>query len=86
MNTYTVYHIKSTSLKKEYVRKADAVRYANILNKKKPGEYAWSDRHHYEKNVVHLVTRKNIMTGQLFTEASNTPHFMSPAFETYWSM
>jgi hypothetical protein len=33
-----------------------------------------------------LVERVNIMTGKRYQEPRNTPVFMSPACETYWSM
>ena len=32
------------------------------------------------------VTRRNIMSGQEFTERYDTPFYCSPASETYWSM
>jgi hypothetical protein len=35
---------------------------------------------------INLVERTNIMTGKKFLEAVDTPVFMSPACESYWSM
>ena len=32
------------------------------------------------------VTKKNLMGGKEFTERYDTPHFCSPASESYWSM
>lgn len=32
-----------------------------------------------------MITRKNLMTGKMFEEPYDTPYYMSPAFETYWS-
>lgn len=32
------------------------------------------------------VTRKNIMSGEEFQERWDTPSYMSPASEAYWSM
>ena len=32
------------------------------------------------------VTRTNLMGGKEFTERYDTPHFCSPASESYWSM
>lgn len=32
------------------------------------------------------VTRKNLMSGQEYKEKFDTPHYCSPAFESYWSM
>ena len=31
------------------------------------------------------VTRKNLLSGQEFTERYDTPHYCSPSSETYWS-
>jgi len=38
--------------------------------------------------LVHetYVTKKNLMGGREFTERYDTPHFCSPASESYWSM
>ena len=33
-----------------------------------------------------MVERANIMTGQKYMEKKDTPVFMSPACESYWSM
>lgn len=33
-----------------------------------------------------MVTRKNMMTGKDYVEAEDTPTFMSPSSESYWSM
>ena len=35
---------------------------------------------------INLIERTNIMTGEKFLEPIDTPVFMSPACETYWSM
>ena len=32
-----------------------------------------------------FVTKRNLMGGQEFTERYDTPHFCSPASESYWS-
>ena len=33
-----------------------------------------------------FVTKRNLMSGKEFTERYDTPHFCSPASESYWSM
>jgi len=33
-----------------------------------------------------FVTKQNLMGGKEFTERYDTPHFCSPASESYWSM
>jgi hypothetical protein len=35
---------------------------------------------------TNMIERTNIMTGKKFLEPINTPVFMSPASESYWSM
>lgn len=35
---------------------------------------------------VKMVERVNLMTGQKYMEAEDTPNCCSPASETYWSM
>ena len=35
---------------------------------------------------TNMIERTNIMTGEKFMEPIDTPVFMSPAFESYWSM
>jgi len=51
-----------------------------------PGDYGWCSADHYQKHVVHMVERTNLMSGTKFIEPSNTPGYMSPSSETYWSM
>ena len=41
---------------------------------------------YYASNIEKQVTRKNMMTGKQYTESVNTPSYMSPASEAYWSM
>ena len=36
--------------------------------------------------IEQQVERTNLMSGKKFMEPINTPHFCSPAFESYWSM
>ena len=39
-----------------------------------------------EEFPVKMVTRKNLMSGKEYQEAENTPGYLSPASEAYWSM
>jgi len=39
-----------------------------------------------EEFPVKMVERVNIMSGKTYMEAENTPGYMSPASEAYWSM
>lgn len=40
----------------------------------------------YNARPVKMVERVNIMSGQKYMEAEDTPNFCSPASEAYWSM
>jgi hypothetical protein len=39
----------------------------------------------YSGKRIQMVERTNIMTGKKFLEAEDTPYYMSPSSETYWS-
>ena len=41
---------------------------------------------HLVKIFETFVTKTNLMGGREFTERYDTPHFCSPASESYWSM
>ena len=47
---------------------------------------AIAEADYYYKNIEKFVTRKNMMTGKEYTESINTPNYMSPSSESYWSM
>jgi hypothetical protein len=49
-------------------------------------DYAIADASYYFANIEKQVTKVNMMTGKEFQESINTPHYMSPSSETYWSM
>ena len=44
-----------------------------------------ADSEYYRKNIEKTVTRVNMMSGEEYTESVNTPSYMSPASESYWS-
>ena len=48
--------------------------------------YAIAEVEYYAKHIERTVTRKNMMTGVEYEESINTPSYMSPACESYWSM
>lgn len=37
-------------------------------------------------DIEYMVERVNLMTGKKYMEKADTPLFLSPASETYWSM
>ena len=47
--------------------------------------YRASQGYRYEIHET-FVTKTNLMGGKEFTERYDTPHFCSPASESYWSM
>lgn len=81
---FVVYHIRSTMEKKSYKYECDAKYLVEKLNKNN-SDYAYTTREDYETNVVKTVTRKNLMSGKEYQEKSNTPGYMSPSSEAYWS-
>ena len=40
----------------------------------------------YRKSIEAQEEVTNMMTGKKFKQSVNTPHFMSPSSESYWSM
>jgi len=51
-----------------------------------PGPYGVASVEHYRDRVVKMVTRRNLLSGKDYQEASNTPGYCSPSSEAYWSM
>ena len=85
---FIVYHVESTKeFRSNYNTLGGAKRGATALNKQFGADkYAATDRADYETNVVKMVMVKNLMTGKLVEQASNTPHCCDVSSETYWSM
>lgn len=64
---------------------------AHIARLVKRGKYAADDLAIAEAGYFHdyieqIVARENLMSGNIFYERINTPHYCSPSSETYWSM
>lgn len=49
-------------------------------------DYMVADRNYFYDNIEKKVERTNIMSGEKYWEGVNTPCFMSPSCESYWSM
>lgn len=79
---FTVYHVASTMEVNSFYFQHHALMCLGKL----PVGHACTTVEDYENNVVHMVTRRNLMSGEEYQEPSNTPLHMSPASETYWSM
>ena len=48
--------------------------------------YAIAEAGYFHKNIEKSRTVKNMMNGTPFVESVNTPGYMSPRSESYWSM
>ena len=48
--------------------------------------YAIAESAYFSKNIEKQRVVKNMMTGVEFSEPVNTPAYMSPSRESYWSM
>jgi hypothetical protein len=48
--------------------------------------YAIAEVEYYTKHIERQVKRVNLMSGEEYMESINTPSYMSPACESYWSM
>lgn len=91
--SFTVFHIKSTMEKTTFKREVAAKNLVAKLNaalsdwdRKNIGGYMYSTTEDYNTKIVHMVTRVNLRSGLEYQELSNTPCYMSPACESYWSM
>ncbi len=51
-----------------------------------PEHYAIADYDTYRASIEQQVERTNLMSGKKYMESINTPGYMSPASEAYWSM
>ena len=95
---YIVYQQDSTRIVNTYktmaAAKAAITRSSNKHNRvmqqdhKQDPQFCWAiaSNEYYYKNIEKSVTRKNMMTGKEYTESVNTPGYMSPSSEAYWSM
>ena len=83
---FVVYHIKSTMQVATYKHEGRA---RTCCAKKNATQnfpcFAYAMQETYDTHVVHMVERTNLMSGKKFMEPSNTPLYLSPASETYWS-
>ena len=48
--------------------------------------YAIAETEYFHKSIEASRKAKNMMSGEWFVEPINTPGYMSPARESYWSM
>jgi hypothetical protein len=55
--------------------------YESYTGRRFPVPRAWA----YVSKQIEQVERTNIMTGKTFLEDKDTPYYLSPSSETYWS-
>jgi len=48
--------------------------------------YGIAEANYFHSTIEKSRTRTNMMSNTLYTESVNTPNYMSPASEAYWSM
>ena len=48
--------------------------------------YAIARKNHFHDTIEKSRTVENLMNGKQFSQPVNTPSYMSPASESYWSM
>ena len=87
MYTVEIYKLdKRTKKGERLVSKTDyEVTEASMLEHTVKHTYRASQGYRYEIHET-FVTKTNLMGGKEFIERYDTPHFCSPASESYWSM
>ena len=92
--SYVIYHKETTVIYPDY-RKSYATERAaksaltkaatagKVVDKSK---YAIADRGYFADNIEKVVTRKKLMSGKEIQVSVNSPAFMDPSCESYWSM
>jgi len=91
---FVIYDTQTTAIlkpfkTKEFNSKGAATRQLNEYAKMHNADiskYAIADAITFSETIEKKVIRKNIMTGEYYYEPINTPPYMSPACESYWSM
>jgi hypothetical protein len=83
---FVVYNKETTMLfgKKSYKTRAAA---RSAITRNGLGEtHEVAEQGLFYSMIEKKVTRRNMMSGNEYEEGINTPNYMSPASEAYWSM
>ena len=75
-----------TRAHKKYVRAFPYVPGSNAHEDDPLFWMAAADSEYYHLMIEQRVTRRNLMTGEEFTQSVNTPRSCDPSSELYWSM
>ena len=82
---YTIERYKIDLRRKEGLRLIDRIDYITYDQLDSVVEDLEKDG--YIVNVFETyTTEKNLLTGELYQERTDTPHFCSPSSESFWSM
>ena len=88
--SYVIYFTDNTVLATDKTYKTLSAAKAAMTRLAKKGklerEAAVATYSDFKDNIEQLVERTNLMSGKKFMEPINTPSYMSPAYESYWSM
>ena len=49
-------------------------------------DWGYADAEYFHRTIEKSVTRRNLMTGQEFSQSINTPRACDPSSEQFWSM
>jgi hypothetical protein len=86
---YVVFNTETTRLVRRKngaeTFKTAAAAQAHITRSLDGSKYAVAAANDYYANIEQQVERVNLITGKTYMESVNTPGFMSPASEAYWS-
>ena len=87
---YVVFETETTRLVKrkngDHYFKTAAAANAFITRFLDGSKHAVAEAVDFHNNIEKQVERANMMSGKTYTESVNTPGYMSPASEAYWSM
>ena len=92
--SYVIFHKETTVIfpdyRKSYATKAAAksalTRAATANKVTDKSKYDVAEVGFFRDNIEKVVTRKNLMSGKEIEVSVNTPAFMDPSCESYWSM
>lgn len=85
----TTYLVKKADRSEAYKSEAAAkagMKRAESLPKYEGIKLAVAEKTDFHKRIEKQETRKNLMSGNEFTQPVNTPCYLDPSTETYWSM
>ena len=66
--------------------KAALTRLSRVEPEFDPERYDIAASAFFHQNIEKKVAKRNLSTGVVYSESVNTPNYMSPASESYWSM